>query len=240
PPLPAPSLAGRLAGRLLCGSAAPPSPPTSGTVHPSQAALLSEQCILVDTSDRVLGAASKEFCHRADNVRAGRALHRAFSLFLLDSGGRLLLQRRSLLKLTFPGRWTNTCCSHPLHTADELQPGLGVKLAAARRTRLELGLRLPPGQMEHLATIVYQADCDSTGQWAEHEVDHVLRLRLPAGANEDVQRKLWPDPNEVAATAWLADAELDDFVAERRAAGEPPTPWFELVLSSHRHLLFDG
>ena len=47
-------------------------------------------------------------------------LHRAFSVFLFNSEGKLLLQKRSDTKITFPGYWTNTCCSHPLSTEEEL------------------------------------------------------------------------------------------------------------------------
>lgn len=56
-------------------------------------------------------------------------LHRAFSVFLFNSEGKLLLQKRSDTKITFPGYWTNTCCSHPLYNDDELpeEGQLGMK-----------------------------------------------------------------------------------------------------------------
>jgi isopentenyl-diphosphate delta-isomerase type 1 len=50
-------------------------------------------------------------------------LHRAFSVFLFNERGELLLQQRAAAKITFPGAWTNTCCSHMLHTPDELEEG---------------------------------------------------------------------------------------------------------------------
>ena len=61
-------------------------------------------------------------------------LHRAFSVFMFDEEERLLLQRRADAKITFPGLWTNTCCSHPLHFEEELEErdALGVKRYAAR------------------------------------------------------------------------------------------------------------
>jgi isopentenyl-diphosphate delta-isomerase len=68
------------------------------------------------------------------NIKEG-LLHRAFSLFLFDKQGRLLLQQRSPEKITFPLYWANTCCSHPLYNEAEmeLENGLGVKRAAIRK-----------------------------------------------------------------------------------------------------------
>ena len=71
-----------------------------------------EHCILVDENDNIIGHDSKKNCHLMTN---GLKLHRAFSVFLFDSKKRLLLQKRSLDKITFPNYWANTCCSHPLH-----------------------------------------------------------------------------------------------------------------------------
>jgi len=75
------------------------------------------------------------------NINTG-LLHRAFSVFLFDSSNRLLLQQRSDEKITFPGYWTNTCCSHPLNVEDEKDENnhLGVKRAARRKLYHELGI----------------------------------------------------------------------------------------------------
>ena len=72
-------------------------------------------------------------------------LHRAFSVFLFNTRGELLLQQRSDAKITFPGHWTNTCCSHPLSVAGELEEteAMGVKRAAQRKLQHELGI-MPP------------------------------------------------------------------------------------------------
>jgi isopentenyl-diphosphate delta-isomerase type 1 len=69
-------------------------------------------------------------------------LHRAFSVFLFDEQGRLLLQQRADEKITFPGFFTNTCCSHPLAIVDELEEKgqLGAKRAAQRKLLHELGI----------------------------------------------------------------------------------------------------
>ena len=77
---------------------------------PEQDALMArDMCLLVDGEDKVIGTATKEKAHREC------LLHRAFSVLLFDpENGKLLLQRRSKYKVTFPMLWTNTCCSHPL------------------------------------------------------------------------------------------------------------------------------
>ena len=58
--------------------------------------------------------------HLGSNIKAG-LLHRAFSVFLFNTQGQLLLQQRAAAKITFPLCWTNTCCSHPLHIQNELE-----------------------------------------------------------------------------------------------------------------------
>ena len=68
----------------------------------------SEELILVDTQDHELGYCSKAQCHDGDGV-----LHRAFSLFVFDRRGRVLLQQRSAQKRLWPLYWSNSCCSHP-------------------------------------------------------------------------------------------------------------------------------
>ena len=71
----------------------------------SQADMMTEKCILVDSDDRAIGSATKIECHHGLGKR-----HRAFSVLLFDESGRLLVQRRSLEKITFPGVWANSCC----------------------------------------------------------------------------------------------------------------------------------
>ena len=71
--------------------------------------------ILVDGDDRVTGAMSKREAHTFGDETPRGWLHRAFSCFLFDARGRMLLTKRADSKITFPGVWTNACCSHPLH-----------------------------------------------------------------------------------------------------------------------------
>ena len=112
-----------------------------------QVAFMAEECILVNESDTVTGSASKVACHHGEGV-----LHRAFSILVFDSEGRLLLQQRSPEKITFPGVWANTCCSHPLHCEPELemQDALGVKRAAQRKLGQELGIPATDAPLEDM------------------------------------------------------------------------------------------
>ena len=89
-----------------------------------QIALMSEAVILVDENDSAIGSASKVSAH----YQAG-LLHRAFSVLMFDGEGRLLLQKRADDKVTFPGVWANSCCSHPLSSdsESELIDASGVK-----------------------------------------------------------------------------------------------------------------
>ena len=107
----------------------------------TQVQLLAEECILVDESDKVIGSDTKKNCHLNVNIEAGM-LHRAFSVFLFNSDGKLLIQQRSTAKITFPECFTNTCCSHPLYRAEELEENeyIGVKCAARRKLEHELGI----------------------------------------------------------------------------------------------------
>ena len=106
-----------------------------------QVKLMKEECILIDDNDRVLGPDSKKSCHLNANIDAGK-LHRAFSVFLFDTKGRLLVQQRSKAKITFPNHYANTCCSHPLYRPEELEEEneLGVRRAAQRKLNHELGI----------------------------------------------------------------------------------------------------
>ena len=77
-----------------------------------------DDCILVDEQDNITGSGSKYDAHRFNSAQPRGLLHRAFSVFLFNEDNHLLLQQRARSKITFPGVWTNTCCSHQLHGYD--------------------------------------------------------------------------------------------------------------------------
>ncbi|XP_034113810.1 isopentenyl-diphosphate Delta-isomerase 1 [Drosophila nasuta] len=194
---------------------------------PLQAHAMKEQCILVDEQDKAIGAASKADCHRVDPETNSLKLHRAFSVFLFNTKGEMLIQRRSLQKITFPDTYTNACCSHPLHDIEQERlesNAQGVRLAAQRRLNYELGIpteEIQPEDFHYLTRIHYAHPGD--GIWGEHEIDYILFLK------KDVTLK--PNDNEVSEVRYLKRAEIDDVVSKFNA---PMTPWFELIL---RHRL---
>lgn len=211
-----PSVVSRQGGRAL-----------STQMDPIQEALMKEECLLVDENDRVIGHASKRFCHQLDS-QGNSPLHRAFSIFVFDSENRLLLQQRSDAKITFPGLWTNTCCSHPLAVDNEMdlsQEAIGVKRAAQRKILHELGIpqeEVPVDKMTYLTRILYAAESGSGGVWGEHELDYILFYKAAAVSVD-------PNPNEVKAVEFVSLNELDHFLADQQKAGNGITPWFKHI-----------
>src|SRR5277367_5708730 len=123
--------------------------------------------------------------HLMKNIDNG-LLHRAFSLFLFNpKTKKLLMQQRATEKITFPDQWTNTCCSHPLHTTSELGHDLptsiaGVKRAAQRKLDHELGIKaaqVPTEDMDFLTRIHYLSP-SGQGIWGEHESISTLPILL--------------------------------------------------------------
>ena len=160
-----------------------------------------DRVVLVDANDREVGTEAKLEAHRS-----GR-LHRAFSVFLFDARGRLLLQQRALGKYHSGGLWANACCGHP-------RPGEGVLEAARRRVREELGIDCAP---QPAFGFVYRAPLGNG--LVEHEYDHV-----PVGRFDG--RPL-PDANEVAAWRW---AEPEELRADLRDNPSRYAAWFSLAL----------
>ena len=188
----------------------------------SQADMMSENCILVDSDDHAIGSASKMECHIGDGKR-----HRAFSVLLFDSNDRLLLQRRSLDKITFPGIWANSCCSHPLDIDGENgDPVAGVISAAKRKLEQELGIPLSvtsEWDFIHIGSFEYRCRWDE--DWIEHEIDHVLLVKA------DVE--VTPNPNEIAEVQWV-ELELLDQIMDGVESGDMViAPWFRKI-----HALF--
>ena len=115
-----------------------------------------EQVILVDEKDKPVGVAEKMEAHRKG------LLHRAFSVFIFNSRGEMLLQQRAMNKYHSGGLWTNACCSHP-------KPGEEIKAAAERRLKEELGFDT---SLEKIFDFVYKTDFENG--LTEFEFDHVF------------------------------------------------------------------
>jgi isopentenyl-diphosphate delta-isomerase len=159
-----------------------------------------EPLILVDDSDRVLGHLSKGACHDGEGV-----LHRAFSLFVFNRNGELLLQQRSSGKRLWPLFWSNSCCSHP-------REGETMDGAVQRRLQQELQIS---SELQFLYKFQYQASYGDVG--SENEMCWVY-----VGITDDEVR---PNPNEVEDHRWVTPGQLDD---EMDVTPDIFTPWFRM------------
>ena len=183
--------------------------------------LMSEAIIGVDESDNELRAVSKVEAHHSSGI-----LHRAFSVLLFDSNNRLLLQKRASHKMTFPNVWANSCCSHPLYSESERELGdaLGVKRAAIRKLKQELGIsesQIPISDFSFMTKMVYSSRMNE--EWIEREIDHILVIKADVDVNIN--------ENEVSEIKWVSQEELEAMlVAEVEGDGEI-APWFRCIAS---------
>jgi isopentenyl-diphosphate delta-isomerase len=161
---------------------------------------MNEMVLLVDSSDRVKGTMDKLQAHQEGK------LHRAYSVFLFNSKGELLMQRRAMGKYHSPGLWTNTCCSHP-------RPGELTPDSAARRLKEELGIIAP---VKPLFNFVYM--CPIGGNLFEYEYDHVFY-----GYYEG---NIKMNPEEVMETRW---AKPEEILSEIETQPHLFTLWFQLI-----------
>jgi len=186
----------------------------------SQADMMAEKCILVDSDDRAIGSATKIECHHGLGKR-----HRAFSVLLFDSKDRLLLQRRSLDKITFPGVWANSCCSHPLDIDEENGDAVaGVISAAKRKLDQELGIPLSvTSEWDFIHIGCFEYSCRWDENWIEHEIDHVLVVKA------DVE--VTPNPNEIAEVQWVERDLLDKIMIGEEWDDSVIAPWFREIHS---------
>lgn len=159
-----------------------------------------EQVILVNENDEELGIMEKMQAHEKG------LLHRAFSVFIFNTEGQMLLQQRAARKYHSPGLWTNACCSHP-------RPGEKTSEAAQRRLQEELGFAT---ELQEVFEFTYKASFDNG--LTEHEYDHVYTgtyegsikpninevLDYCYKSMEDIQQSLQSHPHKY--TVWFAIA----------------------------------
>ena len=161
----------------------------------------SDELILVDESDREIGYRSKAQCHDGQGT-----LHRAFSLFVFNDAGELLLQQRAAGKRLWPLYWSNSCCSHPRRSET-------MELAIGRLLHEELNIGC---DLTYLYKFIYQARYGELG--AEHELCWVYAGRTTSG-------EVLANGNEIAEWRFVSPVELD---REMAATPDVFTPWFKL------------
>ena len=159
----------------------------------------SEELILVDSDDNEIGYASKAEAHDGGGIR-----HRAFSLFLFNDDGELLLQQRAPSKRLWGGFWSNSCCSHP-------RRGESLAVATSRRLLDELNFE---AELEYVYRFCYVAQFGDAG--SENELCHVFLGRSSS--------EIRPNDSEIAGVRYLtATALAEEF--ERHP--DRFTPWFK-------------
>ncbi|WP_312323278.1 isopentenyl-diphosphate Delta-isomerase [Soonwooa sp.] len=169
---------------------------------------MEERVVLVNPQDEVLGLMEKMQAHE------NALLHRAFSVFLFNDKGEMLLQQRAAGKYHSPLQWTNACCSHPRENESYLD-------AAKRRLQEELGIS---AELTERFNFLYKADVGQ-GLW-EHELDYVFTGEY----NGDFTL----NPEEVADIKYISINEL------KREIEEFPqryTEWFKIIWDEYRNHL---
>jgi isopentenyl-diphosphate Delta-isomerase len=171
--------------------------------------MIQTDVILVDELDNAIGSMEKMEAHRQAQ------LHRAFSVFVFNSDGEMLLQRRAANKYHSAGLWTNTCCSHPY-------PGEDIHAAAQRRLQEEMGFQT---KLEKIFDFIYKAELENG--LSEYEFDHVFTGTYdgPVQSNPEevsdhcfkplfeIERLLHTDPHSF--TAWFRIA-FPQLIAKRQ------------------------
>jgi isopentenyl-diphosphate delta-isomerase len=205
-----------------------------------EAMMESDMLVVVDENDVLVDGAvvSKKRAHEFNEEQPRGIAHRAFSIFIFNDKNEMLLTRRADSKITFPGVWTNTCCSHPLYgmTPNEVDQGPrdfpdfpGIKHAAIRKLRHELGIDpkyVPHDDIQFVSRFHYwAADTKTYGAeapWGEHEVDYVLFLK-----NKEEQPLVHPNPDEVSEFKYVS---IDDLKAMFEEPGLEWSPWFRGIM----------
>jgi isopentenyl-diphosphate Delta-isomerase len=160
----------------------------------------SERLILVDDADTILGYKSKAECHNGQGI-----LHRAFSIFIFNDKGELLLQQRAEGKRLWPMIWSNSCCSHP-------REGESYEYATARRLEEELGLAT---KLAYLYKFKYHATWKDEG--SEFELCSVY-----IGKSSDTPKV---NPTEIAEWKFIGREELNK---ELEVNADAYSPWFKM------------
>lgn len=164
--------------------------------------MASEEVVLVDAKDTPIGREEKLRAHVTGK------LHRAFSVFVMNSKGELMMQRRAETKYHSGGLWSNTCCGHP-------RPGIHIAAEAHRRLEEEMGFDC---RLSEIVTFRYMVPVGNA--LIEHELDHVFAGQFNGRAHVD--------SSEVSAWEWV---NLDDLAFDLYSHPARYTAWFSRALS---------
>ncbi len=172
---------------------------------------MKEQVILVDQNDKQIGLMEKIEAHEK------ALLHRAFSVFIFNDNGELMLQQRAASKYHSPLLWTNTCCSHQREGESNLEAG-------RRRLQEEMGFVT---DIKEVFSFIYKAPFDNG--LTEHELDHVMIGRYNDAPNINKE--------EVEAYKWML---LDDVKKDIEENPASYTEWFKIIFDKSYEKLTDA
>ena len=163
-----------------------------------------DQVILVNEKDEQIGLMEKIEAHEK------ALLHRAFSVFVFNKNGELMLQQRALTKYHTPGLWTNTCCSHQREGESNIQAG-------KRRLMEEMGFTT---ELKDTISFIYKAPFQNG--LTEHEFDHILVGHYDEDPN--------PNPDEVNAWKWVS---LEEVKEDMKVNPDVYTEWFKIIFDKY-------
>jgi len=167
---------------------------------------MEEYVVLVNPEDKVLGLMEKQQAH------INGLLHRAFSVFLFNDKGEMLLQKRASSKYHSPNQWTNAVCSHPRNGENYID-------GAKRRVKEELGIDV---KLSEKFNFIYKADVGG-GLW-EHELDYVFTGSYNSDFNFN--------KDEVEEVRYISMNDLDKEITKNP---EKFTEWFKIILEEYKH-----
>jgi isopentenyl-diphosphate delta-isomerase len=162
---------------------------------------MEDRVILVDESDQEIGSEEKLEAHRQGK------LHRAFSIFVFNPEGQVLLQKRSTKKYHSDGLWTNTCCSHP-------RPGEPMEKEIQRKLEQEMGFEC---DLQWIFNFTYKVEFQN--QLIEHEIDHVFIGRYDGSPK--------PNPEEVDDWKWM---DLEALINDLKTNPETYSYWLKMCI----------
>mmetsp|Transcript_9442 Transcript_9442/g.10762 ORF Transcript_9442/g.10762 Transcript_9442/m.10762 type:complete len:535 (-) Transcript_9442:934-2538(-) len=169
-------------------------------------------CVVVDEEDNVLRIGGLAECHTIPMT-----LHRAFSVFIFDKAGKLLLQQRAKTKYTFPLSWTNSICSHPRNLDKTLEEWVDIRLQDEFA-----GWKLDnvAGRLKAVGKLIYEARSDN--RYGEKEIDTLYFMEVTDEEKENIKL----NPEEIEAVQWVSDDELRQLFENERML---ITPWFRAI-----------
>ena len=167
-----------------------------------------EKVVLVDKNDNKLGLMPKMEAHLKGE------LHRAFSVIIFNTQGKILLQKRASTKYHTPNLWSNTCCSHQRDNEDNISAG-------KRRLYEEMGFIT---DLFNFDSFIYRVEF-SNGL-IEHENDHIM-----IGVFDGIPK---PNPNEVDEWKWI---DIDVLVQDMKINPDQYTAWFKIIMNNYHESL---